>query len=85
MWNWIKINEVKDLPDFNKVVLLYQQSADECKYVSVGYLKSIDADGFHWSYCQSSDFLSEIFTLSSRPKKENFKPTHWCEIEDPKE
>jgi len=85
MWNWIKIKEVKDLPDFNKVVLLYQQSADESKYVTVGYLESIDVSGFHWTYGQSIDLLSEIFKLTSRPKKESFKPTHWCEIESPKE
>jgi len=81
MWNWIKINDVKDLPKFSIPVVLYQEK-DGKKYAMIGWLASIDADGANWNYGSCNDFLS-IFGISTI--KKDFEPTHWCAIEIPKE
>ena len=81
-WNWIKITGLKDLPPFNKSVMLYEYR-DGREYAMVGCLKSIDADGYHWGTSNTQLFdISAIFNLKLE-KKDEFKPTHWCEIERP--
>ncbi len=65
--NWIKVSE--KLPEFEKPVLLLEKR--EKGYVcDVGFLKSIDVDGNHWSI----DYTFGIFFKEYK----KFKPTHWC-------
>jgi len=85
-FDWIKINSAKDLPEFDKPVLLYQKRYDK-HYVMVGSLQSIDSKGFNWSHALNGgagfDFNS-IFGGSSGSgflaSDRNFQPTHWCEV-----
>jgi hypothetical protein len=85
MWNWKKITQkIEDLPKFGKPVMLFWKK-DNKKYATVGYLKSIDSDGYNWSYAQETkviDFINSIFTGAI---ENNITPTHWCEIETPEE
>ena len=74
--NWIKVSE--KLPEFEKPVLLLEKTEKEL-FCSAGRLKSIDVNGNNWS----TSFES-IFPFYST-KEKSFNPTHWCEIEPPKE
>ncbi|RPI84578.1 MAG: hypothetical protein EHM34_03365 [Nitrosopumilales archaeon] len=78
MWDWKKIKGIENLPPFNKVVALYWEK-DGNKYATTGSLKSIDANGAHWTFGQSLD----LFDMFNLPDKNGDKPTHWCEIEIP--
>lgn len=80
MWNWIKINDIKDLPKFGVPVVLYQEK-DGKKYAMIGWLASIDVDGANWDYYGQTSLFS-IFGIP--PIKKDFIPTHWCAIEIPK-
>ena len=80
-WDWIKITGLKDLPAFNRTVLLFEEK-DGKEYAAVGFLKSIDADGYHWKISPNNDF-NDLFGLIINNKNE-FNPTHWCEIQPPK-
>ncbi len=81
MWNWQKIDGIKNLPAFKRPVLLYQEKEDK-HYAKIGYLLSIDENGANWGYNGMNDFI--FFGLPQAAKKE-YDPTHWCEIEIPKE
>jgi hypothetical protein len=79
MWNWQKIEGIKNLPEFDKLVLLYQEK-DGKKYAVVGYLQSINAKGANWSINGNGmDFLNIFIPII----KGDFNPSHWCEIEVP--
>lgn len=59
------------------------------EYAMVGILKSIDATGYHWVTNVDNSLLG-IFNIfddlqTDKNKKNKFNPTHWCEIEVPKE
>jgi hypothetical protein len=84
MWNWIKITEKNDnLPPFKKPVVLYWKNEGK-KYAIVGSLKSIDAEGPHWSSTNSSKIsIFEFFDLVVQDRE--FKPTHYCLIEPPED
>jgi hypothetical protein len=85
MWNWQKIDGIKNLPDFKSPVLLFQEK-DGRKYATVGYLISIDANGTHWSSNGENPLFNLFGTLLIDTKdKDEFKPTHWCKIVPPEE
>ena len=89
MWNWQEIktegSDKLNLPKFDVPVLLYMEK-DGKKYAIVGYLKSIDAKGAHWSNNSTNifDLFDGIFNgLGSKVGEkgnEEFIPTHWCSI-----
>jgi hypothetical protein len=82
MWNWIKITSKKDdLPPFNHVVMLYWKK-DGKKYATTGCLRSLDADGYHWS---TNDTMINIFDFLNVITDKELKPTHYCEIETPED
>lgn len=83
MWNWIEINSVKDLPDFNKQVLLYEKK-DNKHYAIVGNLKSIDVNGYHWNINNNNPTFDMFNIFNELKNIDKFKPTHWCDIEIPK-
>ena len=83
MWNWNKIDGIKNLPDFKSPVLLFQEKNGK-KYATVGYLISIDADGAHWG-SNGENPLFSLFGMILTDDKEAFKPTYWCKIETPAE
>ena len=83
MWNWQKIEGIKNLPEFDRTVLLYQKK-DGKKYAVIGWLKSIDGNGAHWSYGYSFDFF-DVFKISMPKTEDSFIPTHWCDVEPPKD
>jgi hypothetical protein len=83
MWNWIEIKEIKDLPRFKHPVILYQEK-DGKKYAAVGWLLSIDENGYKWGYNNNANDIVSIFSMMNTDNKNNFNPTHYCEIETPK-
>ena len=83
-WNWIKINNLKDLPAFGRPVLLYQKKKDGKEYATVGELKSVDASGYHWG----TGLTGGVFDFNSifgNQISEDFQPSHWCDVDRPKE
>lgn len=77
--NWINVND--RLPEFEKIVLLYQE-INNLPYVGIGYLVSINKAG------------NNFITFFSRNHKSiyggafenlDLTPTKWCEIEIPSE
>lgn len=84
-WNWQRILKGnKNLPEFNKPVLLYEEK-DNKKYATVGMLKSIDGNGCHWNN-NTTNNIFDMFNMFDEMKtnsKDKFNPTHWCEIETP--
>jgi hypothetical protein len=85
MWNWKKINTIKDLPAFERPVLVYQKR-DGKKYATVASLVSIDAKGAKWSFSFNSldAVFGGLFNLQTETKND-FVPTHWCDIEPPED
>lgn len=83
-WNWQRINGTKNVPDFGSSVLLLEMRDDDKNYAVVGSLKSIDAEGCHWSTQANSVF--DIFGagLFTPEIKSEFQPTHWCIVKLPK-
>lgn len=81
MWNWIKITK-DTLPPFGKTVMLFWKK-DNKKYATTGQLKSIDADGAHWSRTQSTEIISFFNAILTGKDDSDLNPTHFCEIEVP--
>lgn len=84
MWNWIKITKKNDnLPPFKQPVVLYWKK-DGKKYAITGWLKSIDAEGPHWSTTNNSKVsIFEFFDLVIQDKE--VVPTHYCLFEPPED
>jgi hypothetical protein len=82
MWNWQKIDGIKNLPEFDRTVLLYEKK-DNKKYAIIGWLSSIEKDGAHWSFHNSMDFFNIFGIKSSVNDDKRFKPSHWCDVEPP--
>jgi hypothetical protein len=72
--NWIETS--KNLPQFNKTVLLVKEGIEP----KVGFLKSVDAEGNHFTESNYNNMDNIFFGMGMQPK---FNPTHWCEIELP--
>lgn len=92
-WNWQKIDGVKNTPKFDKQVLLLEKRGEKC-FASVGNLKSIDSKGCHWAWGMRTGSIFDIFNFNfespvdekdKEDKKEEFTPTHWCEIQIPED
>lgn len=91
-WDWNKINGTKNVPDFDKVVLLIEKrDNDKAVQACTGSLKSIDSNGSHWSFGglpNPFDMFSMFGGATSSGlggDKEKFTPTHWIEVQLPKE
>jgi hypothetical protein len=82
-WNWKRIKSVKDLPDFDRAVLLYQKKKGK-EYATVGVLKSVDAGGYHWGSGMTGG-LFDFASMFGDTMSEDFKPTHWCDVVVPEE
>lgn len=78
-WNWQKIRNDKNVPAFEKVVMLYEKRDDK-HYCTVGYLKSIDKNGLHWQINPTNDIFAGFGFI-----KNDITPTHWCEIQIPED
>lgn len=87
-WNWQIMDGTKNVPDFNKQVLLLEKR-DKKYYAMVGSLKSIDANGCHWELGMNNlpDFFNFFSFQSNESKLDDsaFTPTHWCEVQVPKD
>ena len=75
--NWIRLED--KLPEFEKVVLLYEKKEDK-NYVSTGYLSKIDRLGSHFITNKPNNF-SSIF--GGAFNQDDINPTHWAEITIP--
>lgn len=77
--DWIRVED--KLPEFDKVVLLYE-FRDDKHYASTGYLAKINAQGNHFVTYQAKDF-SSIFGDAFGGTQLN--PTHWAYITIPED
>lgn len=89
IWDWQKIEGTKNIPNFNKQVLLLEKTDKKC-YTMVGSLKSIDSKGCNWVLgMRNINIFYPFYNLeiSEITKQDNtkFSPTHWCEIQMPKD
>lgn len=88
-WNWQKINGTKNTPDFDKQVLLLEKRGEKA-FGMVGCLKSVDSKGCHWQLGMQNNIF-DIFGFNFPSTEENkeddktFTPTHWIDIQVPKE
>lgn len=83
-WNKIE-TEVEDkynLPGFKVTVLLADKSPNVLTTVRIGYLKSIDIEGPHWS-TGNGPLANLVDGILGNDNANTFVPTHWCEIEMP--
>ena len=89
-WKWNKIDGTKNTPDFDRQVLLVE-NRDGKYYAMVGSLKSIDKKGLHWALGVQSGNIFDIFGFNFPSTEENkddekaFTPTHWINVEVPKD
>ena len=84
-WNWIKINSIKDLPDFNRPVVLYQKKKNGKEYAMIGVLDSINAEGYHWTQTALTANIFDMAGFFNTKPKDDFKPSHWCDVDRPVE
>lgn len=82
-WKWIKIEGINDLPKFNRPVLLYQKKGGK-EYATVGELKSVDANGYHWGGATTGG-LFDFASMFGNQIADDFQPSHWCDVVTPKE
>ncbi|MDC7249840.1 MAG: hypothetical protein PQJ49_08000 [Sphaerochaetaceae bacterium] len=73
--NWIQVEN--KLPEFDKVVLLYQKGDDGQHYATVGSLMKIDGEGTHWRTSGKNDVFGDIFRTMGAS---SMQPSHWAEI-----
>ncbi len=90
IWDWKKIDGVKNTPDFDRQVLLLEKRGEK-SYAMVGSLKSIDSNGCRWALGMQSGNIFDMFgftfpsTEETKDDEKAFTPTHWCEIQIPKD
>ncbi len=86
--NWIKLSTHAH-PDFNKVVWLVQMPTEKTKnpICASGHLQKIDSEGLHFNTSSLSSFESLFSSFLGNYSAANttFVPTHYAEIELPKD